>query len=172
MLAVNFSALGLAVRADGAADVRALIPGEAQRAERVEDHLLARGYVARAVRILDAQDELAPTLGGVEVVEQSDIRSPNVRVASGRRSDADAGRGRRHASKLTNPKPPARLAVPSGRVLVKTENGLKPLSVLKKTPHEVGASRAGGLLLLYRQARQRLHSHHWVHAHLIRRVPG
>ena len=93
VLAVDFGAFGLAVWAVGTAYVRAFVPGEAEPAERVEDHLLGGGDEAGAVGVLDAQDELAAALAGVEEVEQADVGGADVGVAGGRRSDADADGG-------------------------------------------------------------------------------
>ena len=90
VLAVDFGALGLAVGSEGAADVGAFVPGEAGPAERVEDHLLGGGDEAGAVGVLDAEDELAVTLAGVDVVEQADVGGADVGVACGGGSDADA----------------------------------------------------------------------------------
>ena len=90
MLAVDLGALGLAIRAVGAADVGAFVPVEAEPAQGVEDHLLGGGDEAGAVGVLDAEDELAAALAGVDEVEQADVGGANVRVAGGRRGDADA----------------------------------------------------------------------------------
>ena len=92
VLAVDFGALGLAVGAIGTADVRALVPLQADPLERVEDHLLAGGDEAGAVGVLNAQHELAAALRGEEVVQQADVGGANVRVAGGRRGNANAGR--------------------------------------------------------------------------------
>ena len=90
VLAVDLGAFGLAVRAVGAADVGAFIPGEAEPVEGVEDLLLGGGDEAGAVGVLDAQDELAAALAGVDEVEQADVGGSNVGVAGGRGGDADA----------------------------------------------------------------------------------
>ena len=88
--AVDFGALGLAVGAEGASDVGAFVPGEADPLEGVEDHLLGGGDEAGAVGVLDAEDELAAALAGEEVVEQADVGGADVGVAGGRGGDADA----------------------------------------------------------------------------------
>ena len=93
MVAVDFGAFGLAVRAEGAADVGAFVPLQAEPAESVEDHLLGGGDEAGAVGVLDAQDELAAALAGVEEVEQANVGRADVRVAGGRGCDADADGG-------------------------------------------------------------------------------
>ena len=90
VLAVDFGAFGLAVWTVWAADVGALVPGEAEPVEGVEDLLLGRGDEAGAVGVLDAQDELAAALAGVDVVEQADVGGAYVGVAGGGRGDADA----------------------------------------------------------------------------------
>ena len=69
--------------------------------EGVEDHLLGGGDEAGAVGVLDAEDELAAALAGVEEVEQADVGGADVGVAGGRGGDANAdgsfrARGSRH----------------------------------------------------------------------------
>ena len=93
MFAVDVCALGLAVGAVGAADVGALVPGEADPLEGVEDHLLGGGDEAGAVSVFDAQDELAAALVGEEEVQQADVGRADVGVAGGGGCDADAGGG-------------------------------------------------------------------------------
>ena len=93
MVAVDFGALGLAVGAVGAAYVGAFVPGEADPFEGVEDHLLGGGDEAGAVGVLDAEDELAAALGGVEEVEEADVGGADVGVAGWRGGDADADGG-------------------------------------------------------------------------------
>ncbi len=83
MLTVDRGALGLAVGAVGTSDVGAFVPGEAKPAEGVEDHLLGGGDEAGAVGVLDAEDELAAALTGVDVVEQADVGGADVGVAGG-----------------------------------------------------------------------------------------
>ena len=88
--AVDFGAFRLPVRTKGATDIGTLVPLQAEPAEGVEDHLLGGGDEACAVGILDAQDELAAALAGVEEVEQADVCRADVRVAGGRGCNADA----------------------------------------------------------------------------------
>ena len=90
MVAVDFGALGLAVGAEGAADVGAFVPGEADPLEGVEDHLLGGGDEAGAVGVLDAEDELAVALAREDVVEEADVGGADVGVAGGGGGDADA----------------------------------------------------------------------------------
>ena len=92
VVAVDFGALGLAIGAEGAADVGAFVPGEADPAESVEDHLLGGGDEAGAVGVFDAEDELAASLAGEEEVEEADVRCADVGIAGGGGCDADAGR--------------------------------------------------------------------------------
>ena len=77
---VGVEPLGLPVRRVGAADVRALVPGEAEPVQRVVDLLLAVGTKARAVGVLDAQDELAAVSPGEGQVEQRHVGGADVRV--------------------------------------------------------------------------------------------
>ena len=61
--------------------------------QRVEDLLLAVGAEARPVGVLDAQHELAALLAREREVEQRHVGGADVRVAGGRRRDAQAGCG-------------------------------------------------------------------------------
>ena len=88
--AVDFGAFGLAVGAEGTADVGAFVPLQAEPAQGVEDHLLGAGDEAGAVGVLDAQHKLAAALAGVEEVEQADVGRADMRVAGRRGCDADA----------------------------------------------------------------------------------
>ena len=90
VVAVDFGAFGLAVGAVGASDIGAFVPGETEPVEGVEDLLLGGGDEAGAVRVFDAEDELAAALFGVDVVEEADVGGADVGVAGGRRGDADA----------------------------------------------------------------------------------
>ncbi len=83
VLAVDFGALGLAIGAVGTAEVGAFVPGEAEPAEGVEDLLLGGGDEAGAVGVLDAEDEFAVALAGVEVVDEADVGGAYVGVAGG-----------------------------------------------------------------------------------------
>src|SRR6185312_5338663 len=90
VLPVERRPLALPVRAAGPADVRALVPLQAQPAQGLEDHPLAGGMAALPVRVLDAEEELAPVPAGPRVVEERDVGGPDVRVAGGRGGDARA----------------------------------------------------------------------------------
>ena len=92
VLAVDLSALGLAIRAKRAADVGTLVPGEAEPAEGVEYLLLGGSDEAGAVGVFNAEDKLAATLAGVDVVDQADVGCADVWVAGGAGGDADADR--------------------------------------------------------------------------------
>ncbi len=92
VLAVDLSALRLAIGAEGAADIGALVPGKAEPAQRVEYLLLRRGDEARAVRVFNAQNKFAAALAGVDVINQADVGGPDMWVAGGAGSDADADR--------------------------------------------------------------------------------
>ena len=98
---VDLAALGLAVGPVRPADVRALVPGQAHPAQGAQDGRLGIRGRARAVGVLDAQDELAAVLLGEDVVEQGDVGGPDVGIARGRGRDANAnGHGGRHKSAL------------------------------------------------------------------------
>ena len=89
---VGLEPLGLAVRRERAADVRALVPLQAEPAQGVEDLLLAVLAEARPVGVLDAQHELAALLADEGEVEERDVRRADVRVTGRRRRDAQADR--------------------------------------------------------------------------------
>ena len=76
VLPIDLGALALAVGTVGPADVRALVPGEAEPAQGLEDHPLAGGMAALAVGVLDAQEELAAQLAGEGVVERATYAVP------------------------------------------------------------------------------------------------
>src|SRR5205814_1421839 len=71
-----------------------LAPGEAQPAERPQDRRLRGGRRARAIRVLDPQHELSAVLLGEGVIEERDVGGADVRIAGGRRRDADSDGGR------------------------------------------------------------------------------
>ena len=73
-----------------AGDLRSLVPGQAQPVQPVEDVLLELDRAARDVRVLEAQDERAADVPGVEVVEQRGPRGPDVERAGRARGDPDA----------------------------------------------------------------------------------
>ena len=89
VLAVDREPLGLAVRAVRAADVRALVPGQAGPAQHVEDVLLGRVDVTALVRVLDAEDELAAVAVGERHVEQRHVGRADVRIAGRGGGDAE-----------------------------------------------------------------------------------
>ena len=72
---------------------RALVPGDAQPVEAVEDVLLERRGAAGDVRVLEAQDERAAGVPGEQVVEQRGARGADVEGPgrAGRDADADGG---------------------------------------------------------------------------------
>src|SRR4029079_1495678 len=90
VLPVDVETLALSIGTVGAADVRTLVPGEAQPAQGLEDHPLAGGMAALAVRVLDAEEELAAQLASEGVVEKGHVRRADVGVSRGRRGDASA----------------------------------------------------------------------------------
>ena len=88
VLPVDLGPLALAIRAARSADVGPLVPPQAEPAEGVEDHGLARRGAALAVRVLDAEDELAAVLAGEGVVEERHVGRPHVGIAGGAWRDA------------------------------------------------------------------------------------
>ena len=88
--AVAIEALGLEVRRVRSADVRPLVPVEAEPAQAVHDsrdHLPRRTF---GVGVLDAQHERAAVPAGIQPVEQRRAGAADVQVAGGRRGKADA----------------------------------------------------------------------------------
>ena len=75
--------------------LRSFIPIESQPAQPVVNS--ARGFlrVARAIGILDPQDQRAPRVFGVEPVKQSRARTADMKISGGRWSEANAN-GRAH----------------------------------------------------------------------------
>ena len=80
---IGLEALGLAVRLEGASDVGALVPVQPEPRERVVELRLAVLAEARAVGVLDAQDELAALLPGEGEVEERHVGRADVRVTGG-----------------------------------------------------------------------------------------
>ena len=93
VFAVDAAAFRLAIGAIRPADVGTFVPGQAEPMERVEDHLLGGDDEAGAVGVLDAEDEFASALAGVEEVDEADVGGTDVRVARGGRGNADADGG-------------------------------------------------------------------------------
>ena len=67
ILAVDCAALALDIGADGAADIRPLIVGQAGDAQRVIDDLHRLGDVALLVGVLNAQDKVAAVMLGDQI---------------------------------------------------------------------------------------------------------
>ena len=110
-LRVERQARHLAVGAVGAALLaaagrRALVPLESQPVEVLQDVALERHRGAGLVGVLEAQDEGAADVAGVEVVEERRAGGPDVEGAGGAGRDADAGLG--HGASL-GPGRPARV---------------------------------------------------------------
>ena len=90
---VESGALRLEVGAVVAADLGPLVPIHAQPAHRVEDHLQEGVGVALLVGVLDAEDELAARVTGVEPVEQGRAGASDMEEAGGAGGEADADLG-------------------------------------------------------------------------------
>ena len=74
-------------------DAGALVPGDAQPVEPVEDVLLERLRAAGDVRVLEPEHERAAGVAGEQVVEQRRPRGPEVERPGGARRDPDADVG-------------------------------------------------------------------------------
>ena len=100
--AIRGAAVEQALRVGAVAlEVRALIddllvPRQAEPLESLEDRARALVGAARLVGVLDAEEELAAELLGVEPVEERGARAADVEVAGRRRSEAEAGCGCGH----------------------------------------------------------------------------
>ncbi len=92
VLAVDGAALALTVGSVRPAAVGALVPLQAEPAERLEDHRLAGARAALAVGVLDAQHELPAVLSGERVVEERDVGGAHVRVSRRARGNARSDR--------------------------------------------------------------------------------
>src|SRR5262249_33234647 len=90
VLAVDFAALALAIGTVGSADLGALVPGEAQPAERAQDDGFRLRGAAGNVGIFDAEDELTSVLAGKTVIKERGGRGADVGAAGGRGRDAGA----------------------------------------------------------------------------------
>src|SRR5262245_34016977 len=93
VLLVYLTTLTLTIRAVRTTDVRALVPFDAEPAQRVEDLLFGLAGRAQLVGVLDAQDELAAVLTSETEVEQRDVGGADVRIAGGGRRDASTNSG-------------------------------------------------------------------------------
>src|SRR5262249_21728328 len=96
--AVEIDALALAIGTRRAADVRPLVPFEAEPAEVVEHAALALGGGALNVRVVAAHHERAVIPAGEQPVEQRRPRAADVQPARRARREADTHRGRCHGS--------------------------------------------------------------------------
>ena len=92
---VDVHPLGLPVRPVGTADLDALVPVQAEPAQRVQQLLVALLGVPCGVGVLDPEHERAAHVPGVGPVEQGGAHHPDVRHAGGRRAepDPDVGAG-------------------------------------------------------------------------------
>ena len=70
------------------------VPIETEPFQAIEDRGDGRLVVALAIRILDAQKELAVAAPGVEPIEQRRAAAADMQVSGGRGSKSDDGRGR------------------------------------------------------------------------------
>ena len=95
-MSVDIQPFGLEIRAIGAADLRAFVPIQPEPAQTGEDVGQGVGYETAAVGVLDAEDELAAGVAGVEPVEEGRAGAADVQVAGGAGGKTDAGGGGSH----------------------------------------------------------------------------
>ena len=77
-------------RAGGVAGERAFVPVKSEPAQAVEDDVHSFLRIARGVGVLDAEDERAAGMAGVEPVEERGARAADVQIAGRRRGETDA----------------------------------------------------------------------------------
>src|ERR1051325_3920643 len=82
-LAIELAALGLEVRSERTADAWAFVPVDAEPLEAIQNRLQGLGAIAFGGGVVDAQDEAAAVLFGVEPVEQRCADAADVEVAGG-----------------------------------------------------------------------------------------
>src|SRR5574337_423396 len=85
--------VGLVPGEFGALEERALVPGDAEPGEPVEDHLGVGVGGALLVCVLDAEHEGAAGLPGVEPVEEGGAGTADMEIAGGAGSEPDARYG-------------------------------------------------------------------------------
>ena len=90
VLAVDGQTLRLPVGAVGAANVRPLVPRQADPAQGAQDVFLVAPFGARLIGVLDANDAAPVVHAGKHDVEQPDIGGAHVRRAGRAGRDADA----------------------------------------------------------------------------------
>ena len=78
---VHVLALGLAVGAERAADIRAFVVSEARLPHALVDQVDCAGDLALLIRILDAEDELAAVLLGQQIGIQRRAQPSKVQIA-------------------------------------------------------------------------------------------
>ena len=99
---VQRAALGLPVRLVRAADLGALVPVQAEPAQRVQQRVVGLGGVAGGVGVLDPEHERAADVAGVGPVEQRGADQADVRAC--RWGSGRSGPGRR-ARRTSRPGP-------------------------------------------------------------------
>ena len=106
-LAIELEPLGLPVRRVRPADVRALVPVEAEPAQVVENRCLGLARRSLGVGVLDAQDERAAVAAREQPVEQRRARVADVQLAGRTRREPDAQRPHRAPARTRAPRPRA-----------------------------------------------------------------
>ena len=91
--ALHLAVRGVRPRLLATRDARALVPGDAQPVEAVEDVLLERVGAPGDVRVLEPEHERAAGVAGEQVVEQRGPRGPDVERPGGAGRDAHADVG-------------------------------------------------------------------------------
>ncbi len=81
MAAIDVGTITLPIGPEGAADVRSLVPSQAQPMKGIENRLFRAGGAALLVRILNAQYKCAAVLFCKTKIYERDIRGAYVRIA-------------------------------------------------------------------------------------------
>src|SRR5215472_11082151 len=89
MRAIDGEALGLAIRAEGAAHVRALVPVQPQPLQVGDELIFEADFAAVDVGVFDAEHHGSTLLAGEEPIEERGAGVADMKVASGGWSEAD-----------------------------------------------------------------------------------
>ena len=158
VVAVDRGALALAVGRVRAADVRPLVPRQAEPAQRLEDLSLARRVAALAVGVLDPEHELAAVLLRDRVVEQRDVGGADVRVTGRARRDPVSSRHRAWAHSVRpvtvrfHLDEPAAFASSFSRFRALARNPTAPTASLERGDLQLGCGRPAAKRITARRA--------------------
>src|SRR5215472_8510788 len=87
VLAVDLTAFALPIRSVRTADFGAFVPCKSKPVKASQNGRFGLRGAACGIRILDAQNEFTAVLFGKAIVEESNVRGTDMRIASWRRSN-------------------------------------------------------------------------------------